>query len=194
MKGMTALEIVFLLFIMIIVTLVIIRLVQTYVTITPIVKPIENWQDTYNYDSEKAKCRNICDRYISGSFGGHSCDQTEAIRFCKEKVALDINGNRQPGEKNVGNLVMGIPYCEDGLYCFHILPDCSCGGQTLTAQECLRILCNYYNSTSIGYTKEEATAVIQNLINPGTCHYVDEVTGKNESYWYIHAGYLQGCV
>jgi len=187
MKGLTALEIVFLLFIMIVVTLVIIRLIQTYITVGPVIQPIEDWQAVYQYQQERMKCKNICDSYVT-----ESCSRFQAVSFCTQKVELDINGNRQTGEPGVGNLVLGVPYCEDGLYCFHIY-ECKCGGETLDARTCLRILCNYYNSSQVGYTKEDAIKVIRNRINPGTCSYVDEATGHNESYWWIRAGYAEGC-
>ena len=191
-KAMAALEIVFLLFIMIVVTLVVVRLIQTYVNIGPVVKTIDKWDDIQQYNELKTSCKNTCDSYTI-----NNCDLGDAVRFCTQKLEIDINGNKQTKEKNVGNFVVGIPYCEDGMYCFHI-QECKCGGQTLTDAECLKVLCNYYTNSK-GYTSAEATTLITDLITglitPGSCTYADYTNsvGKTPKSWWDSAGYNVGC-
>jgi hypothetical protein len=186
-KGMTALEIVFLLFIMIVVTLVIIRLVSQYVTVTPVLDPVKRLSDVEGYQQAYLLCRQLCDNYKQ------TCDEIAGKNFCEKKVEVDINWNSKKMERNVGNLVEGIPLCEDGIYCFHIYPDCRCGNYQLSAANCLTLLCNYYNQT-LGYiSKEDAIKMIRRDINPGTCSFVDKATGHNESYWWIASGYTEEC-
>lgn len=180
---MTALEIVFLLFIMIVVTLVIIRLVSQYVSVSPILEPVKRITDAGGYEQAYLECKNLCDSYKI------SCDEVAGKNFCERKVELDINWNGKRGERNVGNLVEGIPLCEDGIYCFHIYPDCRCGTYQLTPANCLKLLCTYYTQTLGWLSQEQAINAIKRDINPGTCFFKDEATGLNQSSWWLASGY-----
>lgn len=162
-KGINALEIVFAMFILIVVTLVVIRLFTT--TVSPdYLPPIEDFRATYNYDKEKSKCENLCSYYTSKG----CIDLVPAVSFCQQKVMLDIDGNHRVGEKGHGGLVAGIPYCEDGLYCFHIA-ECGCGSFVLTAEQCLIVMKDYYMN-QLGLSENEAKQAIINQIRPGECN------------------------
>jgi hypothetical protein len=148
-------------FILIVVTLVMIKL------FTGIVKPdtlpkIDDFQQAYHYNSEKIRCGNLCNAYTSGG-----CSETRAaVAYCREKVSIDINNDGVTGQRKAYGIVAGIPYCEDGLYCFNIYK-CECSNTELDASECLGIMKDYYTEES----RSEATAnqVVCNSIQPGEC-------------------------
>jgi hypothetical protein len=160
-KGVDALQLVFAMFILIVVTLVMIKL------FTGIVKPdtlpkIDDFQQAYHYNSEKIRCGNLCNAYTSGG-----CSETRAaVAYCREKVSIDINNDGVTGQRKAYGIVAGIPYCEDGLYCFNIYK-CECSNTELDASECLGIMKDYYTEES----RSEATAnqVVCNSIQPGEC-------------------------
>lgn len=183
-KGINALEMIFSLFILIIVTLVVIRMVTQYVTVKPILDPIKRWTDSYNYQATRSQCETMCDNFRK------DCDTKAAVDFCLAKAEVDLNKNAKVGEKGVGNTIAGVPFCEDGVYCFHIYPDCECG-QTLTTVNCLQILCNYYES-AVGYDPVTSMKAITSEINPGTCDpntVTNPATGKKADSWWRDAGY-----
>ncbi|MEM5867820.1 MAG: hypothetical protein QXG39_07865 [Candidatus Aenigmatarchaeota archaeon] len=159
-KGINALEIVFAMFILIVVTLVVIRLFTTTVT-RETLPNIEDFRKTYNYDKEKSKCNNLCSSYQS-----ENCELSAAVNYCQQKISIDIDGNFRTNERNHGGLIAGVPYCEDGLYCFHIT-SCECGS-ILDAKTCLEIMKEYYVN-QLGLSEDEAKQIIVNKITPGTC-------------------------
>jgi hypothetical protein len=138
------------------VTLVIIRLFTSTVTANTLPK-IDDFKSAYNYDQEKAKCENLCTRYTT------NYDILDAITFCQQKISIDIDGNFRVGEKYAGGFIGKIPYCEDGLYCFHIA-ECA----NLDAKGCLILMKNYYIN-SIGLSEETANQTVCKGITPGTC-------------------------
>lgn len=162
-KGVDALQMVFAMFILIVVTLVVIRL------FTGIVKPgslpnINDFKDTYNYDREVSSCESLC-----GSYTASECsDYASAVSFCQKQISIDIDGNFKTGEKRHFGIVNGIPYCEDGLYCFHIVRNCGCRGYYLDAATCRVIMLDYYKDT-IGFSDETAKSTICKYISPGDC-------------------------
>jgi len=160
-KGVDALQLVFAMFILIVVTLVMIKL------FTGIVKPdtlpkIDDFQQAYHYNTEKIRCGNLCNAYTSGG----CTEMRAAVAYCREKVYIDINNDGRTGERKAYGIVSGIPYCEDGLYCFNIY-SCECSYNELDPTECLGIMKDYYTQES----KSEATAnkVVCNSIQPGEC-------------------------
>jgi len=183
-KGIDALELIFALFILIIVSLVVIRMVTQYVTVKPILDPIKRWTDSYNYQAARSQCETLCDNFRK------DCDPSAAVTFCTQKADVDLNKDTRVGQKGVGNLVNAIPFCEDGIYCFHIYPDCECG-QILTATDCLQILCNYYQS-SAGYDPEISMKAVQSEITWGTCNpnvVKNNMTGKRADSWWKDAAF-----
>ncbi|MEM5829290.1 MAG: hypothetical protein QW040_00420 [Candidatus Aenigmatarchaeota archaeon] len=161
-KGMSALEIVFAMFILIVVTLVVINLFTSKVTPESLPK-IDDFKSTYNYDREKSKCNNLCSSYT----GSGCVDLSRAVSFCQERVYIDIDGNYRAGEKGHGGLIAGIPYCEDGLYCFHIT-ECGCGSFILNAERCLALMKDYYIN-QMGLLENTANQIIVTQVNPGQC-------------------------
>lgn len=142
------------------------------------------WTDSYNYQAAIAQCESMCDNFRK------DCDSKAAVDFCMAKAQIDLNKNTKVDEKGVGNIVAGVPYCEDGVYCFHIYPNCECG-QTLTAVDCLQILCNYFEG-SVGYDPETSMRAIQSEVTYGTCNpntVVNNMTGKRADSWWRDAGY-----
>ena len=198
-KGVEALELIFTLFILIVVVLVVIRMFITKMSLGGIEKPVENIRDAYNYDSAKSDCDNLCSKYES------DCSDTQAaVKFCLQKVSIDIDGNRITGEKGHYNVVEQIPMCEDGVYCFHIKNNCMCGSYTLDAKTCLKVLCDYYTNVQ-DFNSTVAMKLIRNGINWGTCEqdiqkwnikdYTPiDLDPPNEvwlgpDYWWVKAGY-----
>ncbi|MEM7822613.1 MAG: hypothetical protein QXI23_03985 [Candidatus Aenigmatarchaeota archaeon] len=161
-KGINALEIVFAMFILIVVTLVVIRLFTTTVARKSLPN-IDDFRAAYNYDIEKNKCNSLCSSYT----GSACADLSAAVAFCQQKVSIDIDGNYRTGEKGHGGLIAGVPYCEDGLYCFHIA-ECGCGSYVLNAEQCLALMKDYYMN-QIGLSKDVAEQIIVSKITPGQC-------------------------
>lgn len=165
-KGIKALELIFTLVILVVVVVVVINMFWHYFR-TPfkeVQKPLDEMKQAGHFESERAKCMSLCNRYAE------TCSLQDAVSFCEEKVALDLDGNGRYGERGHGGVVNKIPYCEDGLYCFHIVTDCGCGSLSLDAASCLRILCEYYMSPPISFDKIQAIETIRRSITPGTCN------------------------
>jgi len=182
-KGVNALEIVFGMFLLIIVVFIVIRLTTTFVRPEKVSAPLQSFEASTQYNDELGKCKNLCENY-----NANNCNRRDAVNYCLQKVKLDIDGNSIPGEKGHGNFVRNLPYCEDGLYCFHI-NDCYCGSYKLDKQECMKILCDYYAYDEGLYdgtsqdTAINSISAIMNLIvfnkdgiYPGTC-------SKDPSKW-----------
>lgn len=214
MKGFEALELIFTLFVLIVVVLVIVRMFITKMSLGGIEKPIQDITDTYNYEAAYSTCNSLCSKYEA------DCSNVQnAVKFCLQKVNIDIDGNRIAGEKNHFNVVEGIPMCEDGIYCFHIKNDCACGSVRLDAGDCLDILCDYYQYTQ-SLSEDVAAQLIQRGIKYGTCEpNVAKWIGKIEDfeplpvpeytsirdgklvqnqlmgpdYWWARAGYIEPC-
>jgi len=215
MKGLNALEIIFTLFVLIVVVLVVVRMFITRFTFAGIEQPIQDIEDTYNYQAAYSTCDSLCSKYES------DCGNTQhAVKFCLQKANIDIDGNRIPGEsgRNHYNVVEGIPMCEDGIYCFHIKTDCACGNFRLTPETCLSILCEYYRQTR-GYSDAVTEELIRRGVEYGNCiqdvkvwdiedyspvrlpedeEYTSDWTREEISYmgsdhWWVKAGYLKPC-
>jgi hypothetical protein len=211
-KGVNALELVFSMFILIVVTLVVIRL------FTGIVKQdtlpnIDDFKYAYNYEKEKNKCSTFCTPFTQSGCE----DLSAAVSFCQQKVSIDIDGNYKPSEKRHYGIVNKVPYCEDGLYCFHIY-DCTCGGYRLDAKNCLEWYMKDFYRNNIGFNEETTKGAICNAITYGACDtdprgwsrklpgytYID-ATGTDAQYgvgsppvvsadfWYNKAGYKAYC-
>jgi hypothetical protein len=181
-KGINALELVFSMFILIVVTLVVIRL------FTGIVKPdtlpsIDDFKYSNNYYKEKERCSSLCTLFTQSG----CTDLSSATSFCELKVSVDIDGNYNPGEKRHYGIVNKIPYCEDGIYCFHIY-DCTCGGYKLDEKNCLEWYMKPFYTEVKGLSDETTKGAICTAINYGTCE-VDprEWTRKLPGYQYIEA-------
>lgn len=169
-KGINALEIIFGLFVLIIVVLVIIKMFTGTVNVEPVVKEVDKLKEQYDYQQAEQKCKQICSEYQLGD-----CDITKAIKFCKEKVQVDLDGNNEPGEKSTGSIehgavILGMPYCEDGYYCFHVVDDCGCGSIELSPDTCDALMCEYYMTRS-ALTEDESKRLIETEVNTGTCEF-----------------------
>ncbi|MFH8092569.1 MAG: hypothetical protein QXM38_01355 [Candidatus Aenigmatarchaeota archaeon] len=163
-KGVNALEIVFGMFLLLIVVFVVIRLITNFVTPSKVGEPLENFNQAYRYSQELSNCKTKCDNYVT-----EDCNLRDAVDYCLQKVRIDINGNKQVGEEKRGGFVANVPYCEDGLYCFHLY-DCRCGTFRLDASNCREILCDYYIREQ-GLGIEKAADIIKSSkgLNYGTC-------------------------
>jgi hypothetical protein len=162
-KGVNALEMVFMMFILIVVALVVIKL------FTGIVKQdtlpnIDDIKASYNYQKERNACENLCNAY---SANGCS-DLSAAVTFCQKRVEVSIDGNFKGGELGHFGIINKIPYCEDGLYCFHIDPECGCGSYTLDAATCKDIMLDYYMNVA-GFSEETTKDTICTAVPPGNC-------------------------
>ncbi len=193
-KGVGALEIIFGMFILIIVVLVLIRMFTSIVKPDKINQQLEGFESSYKMASERAACGNMCDIYRDSG-----CSRRDAVAFCLQKVNIDIDGNKIPGEKYHGNFVNNLPYCEDGLYCFHIMKECNCGNYKLSKENCLKILCDYYTIDE-GLPGDTSLKIIKNPdrgIFWGTCDSdprnwalgYEPPSDLQANWWWINAGY-----
>ena len=164
-KGVNALEIVFGMFLLLIVVFVVIRLITNFVTPSKVAEPLQNFDSAYRYSQERSKCKDLCDQYTT-----EECNIRNAVNYCLQKIDIDITGNKRTGEPNRGGFVTNLPYCEDGLYCFHIY-DCRCGTYKLTPENCRRVLCDYYiREMGLEDLNEVANIITgPNGISFGTC-------------------------
>jgi hypothetical protein len=177
-KGVNALELIFAMFILIVVAFVVIRLFTGVVS--PSTLPnIQDFKETYNYQQEKQKCENLCNRFIESNCQDYSA----AASYCLQKVSLSIDGNSVTGERGHYGMVANLPYCEDGLYCFHI-NDCTCGSVVLDAKNCLIYLQSYYMEKA-GFSESATKQLIcsDTGIKPGSC--CPEPTTCNPKQWSV---------
>ncbi|OGI15081.1 hypothetical protein A3K63_03810 [Candidatus Micrarchaeota archaeon RBG_16_49_10] len=168
-KGINALEIIFSLFTLVIVTLVVIRMFAKNVNVDPVVTQMTEIQKQQDYEQAASRCSNLCSDYQLSD-----CDYSKAVQFCQYKVQVDLDENNKPGESSQkgqqhGAIVDAVPYCEDGFYCFHIKTNCNCGPLVLDADTCDSIMCEYLMSES-RLTLDEAKSYTKNKINTGTCN------------------------
>ncbi len=193
-KGIGALEIIFGMFVLIIVVLVLIRMFTAIVKPDKINEQLRAFEDAYQITAQKASCNQVCDSYRDGN-----CNRRDAVDYCLKKVNLDITGDKRPGEKYRGNFVRSLPYCEDALYCFHVT-DCSCGNYRLTAENCLRVLCDYYQldeglpgDTAIKLITNENTGIYSGSCNKDPKMWADlgytPPTDLQADWWWQQAGY-----
>jgi len=116
----------------------------------------------YSYAREKAICNDLCRTHIENG----CVNITSAAVYCKQKVSIDIDANHVAGEKGHYGVINAIPYCEDGLYCFHVY-SCGCGSYELDSANCLTVLKDYY--TTLTGNETVANKAVCDLIQPGTC-------------------------
>ncbi len=188
MKGFTAIEIVFMIFILVVVVLVVIQLVTKYVNPSKLNPYIEDVEKNYKYLSIREQCNRICNDFKTASNEGERL--LAAVRWCGEK----LKDKDKPGidmiEDGIYNgfyVIAGFPYCEDGTYCFHFFT-CD-AGITLDIKECRRILCEYYYRQLGDYS--QATEAVKKQIEVGTCK-VDrtrvpegkKLLKENANWWY----------
>jgi hypothetical protein len=128
-------------------------------TYEPKLPVLPNFHDAYNFDSESNKCGEMCANVTSLS---------TAVEYCQERIRIDIDGNLKTNEWGHGGIVAGTPYCEDGLYCFHIF-DCRYQSYILDAANCLEVMKKYYGD-ELGIAEETVKNIILNRITPGTCN------------------------
>ncbi len=193
-KGVNALEVVFGVFLLIIVVFVVMRLITNFVRPEKVTAQLQGFNEAYKFSEEQAACNSLCENY-----NVNNCNKRDAVDYCLKKVKIDIDGNKNPGEKGHGGFVRNLPYCEDGLYCFHIT-DCYCGSYKLDASTCLQILCDYYVYEE-GISFEDAVKIINTTqgIHWGSCNLDPKTWSKDKDYqpptnlktdwWFKTAGY-----
>jgi hypothetical protein len=153
---------------------------------------IDDFQQVYNYNRERIRCGNLCNTFTSNG----CTDMMAAVSYCREKVSVDINGDGRTGNKGAYGVVAGTPYCEDGLYCFHMY-ECSCGNFTLDSKNCLSLMCDFYKTKNLD--SQQTWNSIQNDISYGSCelnpnNWQRFIPGMNgytfyANWWWIYAGY-----
>jgi len=193
MKGLNALELIFTMFVLIIVVFVIVRMFIQQMRLEEIQKPLEQWKEVNMYQQAKSECEIYCE-----AFRNNPGDLNVIKDYCTHKAKVDLDGdgktyeNLRPGQLAQGRVVAEVPYCEDGIYCFHIY-ECSYGSIVLDAETCLRYLCNYY-TTMVGYDPDIAMAAVKKVVHWGTCDPNKVYTVLNgvkitPSWWWEKAGY-----
>jgi len=154
---------------------------------------IDDFTQTYKYPQEKDMCINICSDYVNAG-----CINLEyAIAYCQQKINIDIDGDFRFGSIGHYGFINNTPYCEDGLYCFHI-HECGCGNFTLDAKNCLSLMCNFYKTKNLD--SQQTWNLIQNKISYGSCelnpnnwqHHLIGMENKYTFYanwWWVNVGY-----
>ncbi len=203
-KGLNALELIFTLFILIVVVLVVIRMFVQKMKLDQI-QPVEDVTESYNYYAALSECSNLCEDYNQDK------SSYNALRFCQHKIKIDIDGDARVGQEGAYGVLVGIPLCEDGIYCFHI-KECGSGTVALDAKRCLLDMQRYYKSER-GLTEETSNQIIKRMVHYGTCEpdvtlwdrmvesydpidiasydsdWNTGITKMGPDYWWIAAGY-----
>ena len=102
-KGLNALELIFTLFILIVVVLVVIRMFVQKMKLDQI-KPVEDITESYNYYAALSECNNLCQDYTQDK------SSYNALRFCQERIEIDIDGDGRVGQEGAYGVLIGIPY------------------------------------------------------------------------------------
>ncbi|MEM5831049.1 MAG: hypothetical protein QXO40_02510 [Candidatus Aenigmatarchaeota archaeon] len=186
-KQFTAIEIVFMIFILIVVVLIVVNLLMRNVGTQKIEPYIENIQQLAKESFMRQYCDNLCSAIKTAT---NSRSRLQAmVNWCLAKITdrdkdfIDIIEDGIPGFF----VVAGYPYCESGTYCFHFY-SCEVGGIILDIKECRRILCQYFYEKEENATK--ATQNIKNIIDWGKCSVNQDVLrGKilfrtSAKWWY----------
>lgn len=189
MRGFTAIEIVFMIFILIVVVLVVIQLVSRYVSPKQINPYIENFQELAKSEYMRQFCDILCSRVKTATSEVEKL--TAAAQWCMSKIVekgrnyIDIIEDGITGFYVVG----GYPYCEAGTYCFHFF-SCDAGtGFVLDEKECQRILCEYYLEKE-GDT-QKASDAIRKVVDWGNCRVIrDQLQGRtllrdSANWWHV---------
>ncbi len=137
-------------------------------------RPATTFEQSGNFENERQICQKLCSNYEK------SCDIKNAVEFCENKVIIDIDKNGVKGETGKVGFLNGYPFCEDGIYCFHI-QKCSCNNQELNAENCLKILCDYYSE------KPQTINYIREKITWGKCKNDDKELQPD--WWYEYFGF-----
>lgn len=165
----------------------------TSIVRTDTLPKIDDFRQVYNYNRERIRCGNLCNAFTSNG----CTDMMTAVPYCREKVSVDINGDGRTGDKGDYGIVAGTPYCEDGLYCFHMY-ECSCGSFILDAKNCLSLMCDFYKTKNLD--SQQTWNLIQNDISYGSCelnpnNWQHHLVGMGNEYtfyanwWWVNAGY-----
>jgi len=203
-KGLNALELIFTLFVLIVVVLVVIKMFINRMNFNE-VKPVEDVKESFKYSAALSKCNSLCEDYMQDK------SNYNALRFCQQKIGIDIDGDGKVGQEAAYGVLVGIPLCEDGIYCFHI-KECGSGSVALDAERCLMDMCRYYEIDN-GLPEDTAIQLIKERVHYGTCkaditdwrRMVDNynpvtvpaydsdwrngITKMGPDYWWVQAGY-----
>jgi len=210
MKGFTALEIVFMIFILIVVAIIVIQLVVKNVSTQKLSEVVQSVQELRKYTYMRDKCSKICDNIKSAS--SYKERLTLMATWCSYKIVegdregIDIN---EDGFFNGFYVVNGFPYCEDGTYCF-LFFSCDLGSMYLDMDTCRKILCQYYaeirasregidladlladpKSKEAKIVFGNATQDVEEVIDPGSCKVTTKLlpkgaklVEKSATWWY----------
>jgi len=166
-------EIFIALFVILAVALVLLKMFQGQ--ISDKTKELKDLEAERKLDEMTTKAKSQCDTLCSR---GDSLN--DRARFCMRQITSDLDGigvdlnNNELLDDAVTNLLPGQVACEDAIYCPHVT---TCG-PIRTMNDCIPILCNSFVKS--GFTAEQATTRLQELVQPGTCS-----AGADAQYhWY----------
>jgi hypothetical protein len=144
---------------------------------------------------EKQKIQKECSSHCNDFKESNGRNQlSAALQYCKAKFERDVTGDGTSS----GIAGSGYnSYCEDGIKCFNV-HTCEIGlGETLDAQKCRSLMCEYYTEVSNNpYNPSQNRNVhdrIQKIMSPeneetgiGTCGLEDatDSAGYEISTWY----------
>lgn len=165
-------EIFIALFVILAVALVLLKMFQGQ--ISDKTKELKDLEAERKLDELTTKAKEKCDMLCS-----RGSSLTDRARFCMRQVTSDIDGigvdfnNNELLDDSVTNLLPGQVACEDAIYCPHVT---QCG-PIRTMKDCIPILCNSFVKS--GFSAEQATTRLKELIQPGTC-----ADSNDEYHWY----------
>ncbi|AOV94777.1 hypothetical protein AQV86_02520 [Nanohaloarchaea archaeon SG9] len=147
--------------------------------------PGDQYENTLQQEEISRTCQSKCSEYKSAQ-GVRG--QTAAIDYCTSTFNYDADGDGTLSE-TAGRLYNS--YCEDGVKCFNV-HTCEIGQEQLNAERCKEVMKNYYTSSEVGQSEEEANNSIAEWYQPngesdktiGTCGLdeIEEVTWYSQNF------------
>jgi len=138
------------------------------------ITPVDDVKELYNFKKELSKCEDLCNKWAQNK------TTLNALAFCQKKVSIDIDGDGRIGQENSYNVLIAVPFCEDGIYCFHI-KECGSRADVLDAKGCLINMQKHYEIDN-KLPKDVTAKLINERVHYGTCE-------PNITKWEI-AGYI----
>ncbi len=180
-KGEKSLQMIFGLFILLIISLVILSLFFKFTERTSgtLGETQEEYFSKAQFESAISECENLCTKVT---------DVNTALEFCKQYQRIDMDGDKEPSPATKQDWGKW-QFCEDRIPCF-ILHTCDSGKTTYDGAKCKQVLLTnrpqYYEM--LEYDSTEVTGDPQ----AGTCQLTTEGDPENSPNWVYKYGYYEG--
>jgi len=169
MKGDMSLEMIVKFLVLLVAAAVVIAM---FLNVFPSGSPdVGNTQEIQDEQKIKTACQQVCDRWKRGS--GLTA-ASAAVDYCTRRFSFDADGDNTVARQYGGSGYN--TYCQDGVHCFN-LHECTKSYQTLDAETCADIMCDYYSNPEVVPSGVDENARVEEAFAPvsednrgvGTC-------------------------